>query len=123
MHVHAPVRRHRDSLVDEYARSSRLQVLVNSLIRIHTDTGGSEQAWAQVEGRVGRELEKLQYLINAAVEALRTPSSGSHGTVATCTAVSGQNDSFMDIPHTTASCSDPRITEAERQRQRRREGR
>lgn len=92
------------------------KVLVDSLARIHGDVGGSERAWEQVEGRVGRELQKLEYLINAAVDALHTPSSDYHDTVAASTAQSVQSD----VRRTTDS-SEHRLTEAARQRHQRRQ--
>ena len=54
---------------------NKIQVLADSLVRIVDQVlGGPAQGWEQVEGRVGRELRKLQFLVDAAASALRTPS-------------------------------------------------
>jgi len=58
----------------------KIKVLTDSLVRISAEVGGSVkplEAWDQVKGRVGTELSKLQYLVDAAINALRTPSAGA----------------------------------------------
>ena len=58
----------------------KIKVLTESLVRISAEVGGSVkplEAWDQVKGRVGTELSKLQYLVDAAINALRTPSAGA----------------------------------------------
>jgi hypothetical protein len=82
--------------------------------------GDSEQAWAQAENRIGRELQKLQYLIDAAVGALRTPSSGGH-TLAGKTVPLNQSDVSAPLPEGVAANSGLWVTEAARQRHQRRE--
>ena len=59
----------------------KIKVLTDSLCRISAEVGGSVAAWDQVKGRVGTELAKLQYLVDAAINALRTPSAGAGVTV------------------------------------------
>lgn len=96
------------------------KVLADSLVRIYGEAGGSQQAWAQVENRVGRELRKLQYLIDAAVSALRTPSSSRPGAATASTPSNHQNISTPLQADATGN-SGSWITEAEHQRHQRRQ--
>jgi hypothetical protein len=99
-----------------------VKVLTDSLVRIYGEVGGSEHAWAHAETRIGRELQKLQYLIDAAVSALRTPSSDRPGAVATSSPRSNQMDvSTPPLPPDATGSSRYWGTEAGRQRQQRRQ--
>lgn len=98
-----------------------VKVLADSLSRLHAEKGGSVQTWAQVETRVGHELHKLQYLIDAAVRALCTPSSSSYDPVNASTRQLDNNDSCISRKADTAESSADWVAEAERQRQHRRQ--
>jgi hypothetical protein len=97
----------------------KVLVLADSLNRIYAEVGGctaSVQAWAHVEDRVGRELHKLQYLVGAAVDALRTPSNGGHGTGGAVTATLQPKHAEVDVVAGTT-----RHVAAEEQRRQRRQ--
>ena len=104
-----------------YRNESSGKVLADSLVCTHTDVGGSEQAWRQVENRVSRELQKLQYLVDASVDALRTPSTGRRSADAICTTQSNQKNASTLEPMDATGSPEARATEAERQRQQRRQ--
>ena len=102
------------------SRQLVIKVLTDSLCRSHADLGDSEQAWTQAENRIGRELQKLQYVIDAAVGALCTPSIAGHTQVGHAGSAN-QSDGSKLLPEDVDTNSGLWVTEAARRRHERRE--